>query len=237
MADSGGSMPKTIWFVWFQGLRNAPYVVRKCHESWVVKNPGWRVATLDETALSSVASVNYSAGNIAGLSPQHQADLLRLDLLSHHGGVWADATCFCVQPLEDWLPQNLGSGFFAFHRPRPNRIISNWFLAAEPGNALVSRMFERMLAYWGDHAFRNAQRHGQRADPVAARVSANPRLVVFPRCDRPAPRFSLFRLHVHVRAASQRRSRVCPHLGRHPKGQRGSTAPAVPGGPVVPRLG
>lgn len=158
MASNGGSVPKTIWFVWFQGLRNAPYVVRKCHESWVVRNPDWRVVTLDEATLPSVASVNYSAGNIAGLSHQHQADLLRLDLLSHHGGAWADATCFCVQPLEDWLPQHLGSGFFAFHQPRPDRIISNWFLAAEPGNALASRMFECMLAYWGDHAFRNTQR-------------------------------------------------------------------------------
>ena len=99
MANSGGSMPKTIWFVWFQGLRNAPYVVRKCHESWVVRNPDWRVVALDEATLPSVASVNYSAGNIAGLSRQHQADLLRLDLLGHHGGAWADATCFCVQPL------------------------------------------------------------------------------------------------------------------------------------------
>lgn len=158
MANSGRSVPKTIWFLWFQGLDNAPYVVRKCHESWIARNPGWRVVTLDEAAIPSVASVDYSAGNIARLSLQHKADLVRLDLLSHHGGVWADATCFCVQPLDDWLPPNLRSGFFAFNRPRPNRIISNWFLAAEPGNALASLMFERMLAYWEDHSFRNAQR-------------------------------------------------------------------------------
>jgi|HubBroStandDraft_3_1064219.scaffolds.fasta_scaffold72012_1 hypothetical protein len=158
MASSGGSMPKTIWFLWLQGLDNAPYIVRKCHESWVARNPGWQVVTLDEATLPTVASADYSTGNIARLSRQHKADLVRLDLLSHHGGVWVDATCFCVQPLDDWLPPNLDSGFFAFHRPRPNRIISNWFLAAEPGNALASLMFERMLAYWGDHAFRNAQR-------------------------------------------------------------------------------
>lgn len=34
-------IPKTIWFLLFQGLGNAPYVLRKCHESWVTKNPGW----------------------------------------------------------------------------------------------------------------------------------------------------------------------------------------------------
>lgn len=158
MADDSASTPKTIWFLWFQGLDKAPYVVRRCHESWVARNPGWRVISLDEATLPSVASADYSAGNIGRLSRQHRADLLRLDLISHHGGVWADATCFCVQPLDDWLVPSMGSGFFAFSRPRPGRIISNWFLAAEPGNPLASRMFEEMLAYWGDHAFRDQQR-------------------------------------------------------------------------------
>jgi len=151
-------MPNTIWFLWFQGLDSAPYVVRKCHESWVARNPGWRVISLDERTLPSVASVNYSAGNIGKLRPQAKSDLVRLDLLTHHGGVWVDATCFCVQPLDDWLTPNLGSGFFAFHRPQPTRIISSWFLAAQPGNVLASQMFERMLVHWGDHAFHNNQR-------------------------------------------------------------------------------
>jgi hypothetical protein len=151
-------MPKTIWFLWFQGLDSAPYVVRKCLESWTDRNPGWRVISLDETTLPSVASVDYSAGNIGKLPPQAKSDLVRLDLLTHHGGAWVDATCFCVQPVDDWLPPNLGSGFFAFYRPRPSRIISSWFLASEPRNILVSRMFEHLLAYWGDSAIRNDQR-------------------------------------------------------------------------------
>jgi Capsular polysaccharide synthesis protein len=155
MAESGVSIPRTIWFLWFQGLENAPYVVRKCHESWVTRNPAWRVVSLDEASVPEFASVDYSGGNIGRLSRQHRADLLRLDLLAHHGGVWVDATCFCVQPLDDWLAPNTGSGFFAFHQPGPDRIMSNWFLAAEPGGLLVSRLFELMLNYWGDHSFRS----------------------------------------------------------------------------------
>lgn len=151
-------MPRIIWFLWFQGLDNAPYVVRKCHESWVARNPTWRVVNLDASMLSSVSRVDYSSGNIAALSQQHKADLLRLDLMANHGGVWVDATCFCAQPLDDWLPQKMESGFFAFHRPGPDRILSNWFLAADPGSVLASRMFERMLRYWGDHRFLNSDR-------------------------------------------------------------------------------
>jgi hypothetical protein len=154
MAENGLRVPRTIWLLWFQGFDNAPYVVRKCHESWVTRNPTWRVINLDEASVPEFASVDYSAGNIGSLCLPHRADLLRLDLLSHHGGVWVDATCFCVQPLDDWLPANMESGFFAFDRPAPDRILSNWFLAAEPGALLVSRLFELMLDYWGNHSFR-----------------------------------------------------------------------------------
>lgn len=150
-----GLVPKTIWFLWFQGLAGAPYVVRKCHESWVAQNPGWRIAVLDQATLPEFAALNCQSGALSRLSRQHQADLARLDLLTRHGGVWADATTFCMRPLDEWLPASTQSGFFAFHRP--DRGFSSWFLAAAPGNELVSRLLRELLAYWGRHHFRNEE--------------------------------------------------------------------------------
>jgi hypothetical protein len=158
MTEPRVNFPRIIWFAWFQGLDNAPYIVQKCRESWVARNPGWRVVCIDADTLPQYTSIDYSHGNIGRLSWQHRAGLLRLDLLANHGGVWADATCFCVQPLDDWLHSNMSSGFFAFHRPGADRIISSWFLAAEPGNILVSRLFDQMLFYWRDHPLRTEQR-------------------------------------------------------------------------------
>jgi hypothetical protein len=152
---TGATAPRTVWFLWFQGLDKAPYVVRKCHESWVTKNPGWQIVTLDNEVLPRLVSADYHAGNLARLSMQHRSDLVRLDLLARHGGVWADATCYPVCPLDNWLWPNLRAGFFAFSRPGPDRMISNWFLAAEAGNILVSRLYERMLSYWRDHSLRD----------------------------------------------------------------------------------
>lgn len=149
---------RTVWFLWFQNIENAPYVVRKCHDSWLARNPGWRVVCLDETSLTRFTTLDYRAGNIARLSPQHRADLLRLDLLANHGGVWADSTCFCVRPLDDWLPGCLGSGFFAFSNPGRDRIMSNWFLAAQPKNVLAERLFDQMLRYWRDSTFHQETR-------------------------------------------------------------------------------
>jgi Capsular polysaccharide synthesis protein len=150
----GQSTPRIIWFLWFQGLDNAPYVVRKCHESWAAANPGWELVCLDDASLQTFVSTSYYAGSFATLSHQQRSDLVRLDLLARYGGVWVDATCFCVQPLDSWLPPNLDSGFFAFCWPRRDRIISNWFLAAKPQNILVSQLFEFMLDYWNSHPFR-----------------------------------------------------------------------------------
>src|ERR1022692_2049355 len=97
------SLPKIIWILWLQGIDNAPYVVRRCYESWVERNPGWRVVFLDGQLLAKFASLDYVFGDFGGLSIQHAADMLRLDLLANHGGVWVDATCFCVRPLDEWL--------------------------------------------------------------------------------------------------------------------------------------
>lgn len=156
------SSTKTIWFLWFQGLQNAPYTVRKCHESWRIRNPDWQVVCLDETSLGGFASLDYRAENIARLSAQQRADLLRLDLLAHHGGVWADSTCFCTRPLDDWLPAVMDPGFFAFTRPGPDRMISSWFLAARPDNVLVNRLFDRMLDYWQGTTFHQDSRQVSR---------------------------------------------------------------------------
>lgn len=143
------SLPKTIWILWLQGLDEAPYVVRKCYESWRERNPGWQVVFLDKGQLAKFGSLDYTADPIARLSNQQLSDLFRLDLLANHGGVWVDATCFCVQPLEEWLLPKMQSGFFAFARPGHDRLLSSWFLAAEQGNHIASKMFTLMKDYWG----------------------------------------------------------------------------------------
>lgn len=158
MAAGDECCPRTIWFLWFQGLENAPEVVRRCRRSWLELNPGWELRTLDERTLPSVLSRDYTRGALGGQMPNHRANVVRLELLGRYGGVWADATSLCRRPLDDWLPGLLGSGFFAFRRPRGNRLLATWFLAARPGNVLVERWLERMAPYWSTHAFRDAPR-------------------------------------------------------------------------------
>jgi hypothetical protein len=86
-----------------------------------------------------------------------QSDRIRMELLRRHGGVWADATCYCLQPLEEWLPSKLApAGFFAFDRPAPDRMLSSWFLAASKGNYIVEQWRRLTREYWAD---RNERDH------------------------------------------------------------------------------
>lgn len=144
--DKQHPVPKQIWMLWQQGWDRAPDLVRRCADSWRAQNPGWELNLLDEETLPLHAP---GFASIPGhLSRQHRADLARTLLLAEHGGVWADATLFCLRPLDDWLPMAARSGFFMFAAPRPYRIVDNWFIAAGKGNHVIAAMLELFLQYW-----------------------------------------------------------------------------------------
>ena len=66
-------------------------------------------------------------------------------MLRQHGGVWADATSFCLRPLDDWLNAAYAAGFFAFRNPAKDRMMANWFIASEPDNALFVALHQALL--------------------------------------------------------------------------------------------
>ena len=132
-----------------------------------------------------------------GLSQQKIANLLRLYLLGTHGGVWADATCFCSQPLDEWLAPCMRSGFFAFRRRADtwlndpansgwlglfrrsgDRIINNWFLASVQENPLAVEFFRAHLAFFeeNDFSLRDTPSGAWRVNALSRVINRNPRL-------------------------------------------------------------
>jgi hypothetical protein len=53
--------------------------------------------------------------------------------------------------LDDWLPAYTTSGFFAFEKPYPYLMLSNWFLYAEKGHPLVTQWCQETLYYYQVH--------------------------------------------------------------------------------------
>lgn len=144
-----GAIEKRIWFLWLQGIDAAPPLVQRCLESWRFWNPGWKVELLDETRLPTLLPEDgVRLERWSRLSPPARSDLIRLNLLCRHGGVWTDATCLCRRPLDVWLPPLLKGGFFAFDAPTRRNPLSTWFLASEPGGALIRGWRDAANAYW-----------------------------------------------------------------------------------------
>lgn len=148
------AIPRRIWAYWDAGEGAAPPIVRACLASWRAQNPDWDLTVLDRHSAPALAELPMGPGDIA---VQSYADLLRLRLLSRHGGVWVDATTFCLRPLDHWLPMLAQGGFFAFTWtpadrwfiwPNVPRRITNWFLASEPDGAVIAAWEARALAYW-----------------------------------------------------------------------------------------
>lgn len=137
------NLPKKIWFLWLQGLDNAPLVVKKCYESWIKHNPDWELILLDEQSIGE-----YIPAFTDGVTKQALSDILRINLLAKHGGIWVDATCFCMKPLDDWLYDNMQSGFFAFDKPGPDRMLSSWFIACNKYNYIASTYQNMVNLYW-----------------------------------------------------------------------------------------
>jgi hypothetical protein len=152
------AIPKIIWFLWLQGLEAAPAVVRKCHDSWIRHNPDWQFIFLDEGNIRKHADIN-----IKSVTSQAFSDILRINLLAKHGGVWADATCFCNKPLDEWLTGYMKTGFFAFNKPAPDRMISSWFIASVKNNYITTVWQGAVNNYWQNHphlvSFENSRWH------------------------------------------------------------------------------
>ncbi len=149
-------MNQTIWTYWHQGFQAAPYVVQHCIHRLQQLHPAVTIHLLDQhTVYDYAESVPVKTETWNKMSLPHRSDLLRTLLLIRYGGVWLDPTVFCIRPLGDWLPEYMKNGLFLFHRPGKDRIISNWFIAAERNNYFLKVLYETLIQYWNQHDFRN----------------------------------------------------------------------------------
>ena len=152
-------MVKTIWTYWHQGFYNAPSAVKPCIDQWKKLHPDWDIKLLDQNNIYEYAEpLPIKASTLDKMMLPHQSDLLRTQLLIKYGGVWADPTCFPLQKLDHWLPGNMQAGFFFFYKPGRDRIISNWFIAAEKGNAVLKSLYNALIYYWNNNNFKNLGR-------------------------------------------------------------------------------
>lgn len=142
-------MIRHLYILWFQGFDRAPEIVKACLQSWINYNPEWTIHQLSNENLHEYVSLEeYGVYPNDEILPCHLSDIIRSLLLCNYGGVWVDATTLCCRPLSEWLPDVIHQGFFAFDRLHSYRIMSNWFLYAEPGNYIMDVWCDSTLDYY-----------------------------------------------------------------------------------------
>ena len=138
-------IPRKIWIYWAQGWDSAPQLVILCRDSWIARNPGWEIVEIDKDTVINHCTVP-SVLTEKKIPHVWQSDIIRLHLLSQQGGVWADATTFCTQSLDEWLPGVTQSGFFAFDKPKTT--LASWFLVSRKQHLLVVKWQQFADVYW-----------------------------------------------------------------------------------------
>jgi hypothetical protein len=143
---------QTIWFFWDSDILNAPDIVKISYHNWKRMNPEYEVVLLNNKNCEQKTGLNLQncfENATAQIGTAGKTDFLRLYLLYHYGGVWVDATTFCLKPLSKWLKINEESPFFCFKQPLecPDRQLVSWFLSAKPKNLLTKFMLEQALSY------------------------------------------------------------------------------------------
>jgi hypothetical protein len=172
-------MNKTIWMYWHQGFDQANDLVQRCVASWRFHNPDWKLMLLDHSNVHEyIGHLNIPANKLSLLKVQHRSDLIRTQLLIKYGGVWADPTCFCMRPLQEWIPDYLQAGFFFFHKPGRDRVIANWFIAVKhAGDPVLTKLYDALCQYWSKYDFRNYQDEFPLLEGILERlVNRNPPL-------------------------------------------------------------
>ncbi len=151
--DIESNKSKYVWICWFQGIENAPDIVKKCYES-IVKQFGKEkdiVVITDENYNKFVDIPEYIIEKYKKgiITPTHFSDILRLALLVKYGGLWLDATVYCTgnKEIKNWEDTDL----FVYRNgwmDMENINMGSWLMYSKSNNKILDATLQLIYIYW-----------------------------------------------------------------------------------------
>lgn len=148
---------KNIFLLWLQGWENAKWLNKQVVESWEINNPTWKVHYIDISNLKDyIDDIEYIYDVNKDISPQAKSDIIRLSLLKNHGGVWADATMLCMQPLDNWVHDAVEpAGLWMYHGcgGEMDKSIgpASWFIISKKNHYMIIKWKLECDIYWNNN--------------------------------------------------------------------------------------
>lgn len=134
-----------IWLDFGKGVRVPPAQYDKLRESWVSQNPGFEYVLWDDTMANALMSTHFPNTNWNGLMPIQKADVLRICILLHHGGVYADMDAECMRSIA-WLCKNKQLVLVERRASFGLVGVTNCFMMSEPGHPFLLHVLDCMAA-------------------------------------------------------------------------------------------
>lgn len=143
-----------VWVCWFQGIENAPEIVKICYKSLKENLLDKEIILITEENMKDFVQFpdnilkKWKEGKITNT---HMTDLLRLELLIRYGGIWFDATVLCTgKDIPDYI---LDSDLFFYQCLKPGKdghsqIISSWLMSAKTNNKILMATRYLCYKYW-----------------------------------------------------------------------------------------
>ena len=144
--------PKIIWWCWLQGYDKAPELVKSCYESLKSNMEGYEIRIITFENLSDYITLpdhiteKFNSGII---DFTHYSDIIRLELLIRHGGVWIDSTVLCTDNEMAHVMEK--SPLFVYKilmGMGNNSLASNWLISSRPGLPVLILTRDLLLEYW-----------------------------------------------------------------------------------------
>jgi hypothetical protein len=145
-------LPKNIFILWLEGWDDAEWLNKEVVESWRINNPEWTLHLINIDNLKDyVNDIDYIYEK--NINPQAKSDIIRLSLLKNHGGVWADATMLCMQPLDHWVHDAVeSSGIWMYHGHGGGMSKeigpASWFIVSKPESYIITKWKETCDNFW-----------------------------------------------------------------------------------------
>ncbi|MCE2196181.1 capsular polysaccharide synthesis protein [Streptococcus thermophilus] len=150
-----------VWTCWFQGEQSAPDLVRACINSIRKNMPNHRVIIItnenirDYTDFPEYIWNKFESGNI---SFAHFSDLLRVELLCNHGGIWMDSTILCTQQVDfeqfiEGRPLFLFKQLDLIRKDEQEIISSSWLISSDSNNKILLLTRLLLWEYWKENNY------------------------------------------------------------------------------------
>ena len=151
-----GDERQRVWTCWLQGMESAPALVKACYASMQYYIDDFEIVVItadnykDYVTLPDYIIDKWQKGII---SNTHFSDILRLELLIEHGGLWLDATTYLTDRLPDYISKSdffvYRDGFFECEVIN----MGNWLIKSNADNILLQETQSLLLKYWKEHNY------------------------------------------------------------------------------------